>query len=76
MTLPFPMLIPYIAFMALSVVVLAKGIVMYIVLHDHALVMNVVWVAYNLLIFLNIFHFNKKIRLPQTAEESANGAGK
>ncbi|MBN2352958.1 MAG: glycosyltransferase [Spirochaetales bacterium] len=72
-TLPFPMLIPYIAFMALSVVALAKGIVMYFVLHDHALVMNDVWVVHNLFICLNIFYFNKKIKLPQTAEEKTNG---
>ena len=74
-TLPFPMLIPYIAFMTLSVVALAKGIVMYVVFHDYALVMNVVWVAYNLFIFLNIFHFNKKIKLEQTEQEIQDGDG-
>ncbi len=76
MTLPFPMLLPYLAFIVLSVVALAKGIVMYVVQHNHAFVMNDVWVVYNLFIYLNIFHFNKKIKLPQTAEEGADGDGK
>jgi cellulose synthase (UDP-forming) len=66
-SLPFRLLIPYLLMIGVCLAAWIRGLAG-LIGGNGALVMNEVWVTYNLFILCNIFYFNKKIELPAPVE--------